>query len=277
MWNLLLIYSGLLGLIIGSFLNALIWRLHSGESMFDRSRCPKCHHVLAWHDNIPLFSFLFLRGKCRHCGVAISWQYLVVEFVTSVLFVLIFLNHESRVMSQDALFIILDSKFLILLFRDWFIVSIMIIVFVYDLRWYLILDKVLVPAGVILFGLWLIENYLIGNLLKIENWKLIIMSFAIGFGFFALQYYISNGKWIGGGDVKLGIVMGLALPQPSHIVGAIFLAYILGSIFGLILIGFGKKELGSKLPFGTFLSVATVVIMLWGEGLINWYFKLLGF
>lgn len=277
MFNLLIIYSGLLGLIIGSFLNALVWRLHSGESMLDRSRCPKCHHILNWYDNVPVLSYLLLKGKCRHCGVEISVQYPVVELVTSLLFVLVFLNQESRVMSQGALFITLDSELLIQILRGWFIIAVMVIVFIYDLRWYLILDKVLLSSGIALFTMWIIEHWGTGNILEIGNWTSLIFSVLIGFGFFGLQYFVSKGKWIGGGDVKLGILMGLALPQPSRVAAAIFLAYILGSISGVTLIIFGKKDLGSKLPFGTFLAAGTISIMLWGNNIINWYAHLLGF
>jgi prepilin signal peptidase PulO-like enzyme (type II secretory pathway) len=277
MMNLLIIYAGLFGLVIGSFLNALIWRLHSGESMLDRSRCPKCHEVIVWYDNIPVLSYLLLRGKCRKCGVKISVQYPLVELVTAVLFMLA-LNHESRVMIQDAEFMILDSKFLALLIKDWFIIAVMVVVFIYDLRWYTILDKVTYSASLFLLPFWFLEAYFNGYGFSYQNnyWKGMAISIAIGIGFFGIQYVISRGRWIGGGDVKLGLVMALALGV-HNLLGAIFMAYILGSIIGITLVAFGKKELGSKLPFGTFLSVSTVVMLLWGEQVLTWYTKLLGF
>src|SRR6056297_1686255 len=86
MLYLILTFVFIFGLVIGSFLNCLIWRLHTGESLGNRSYCPSCRHQIKWYDNIPLLSFLFLRGKCRYCGKNISWQYPAVEFVTAVLF-----------------------------------------------------------------------------------------------------------------------------------------------------------------------------------------------
>jgi prepilin signal peptidase PulO-like enzyme (type II secretory pathway) len=258
------------GLIIGSFLNALIWRLHSGESMNDRSRCTRCHQVIAWHDNIPVISYLLLRGKCRKCGEGISVQYPLVELVTAILFVIVSNNFQFSIFNFQG------WNSLILMLRSWFIISVMIVVFIYDLRWYLILDKVTMPASMILFSLWLFENWQVGNLLKIENWSLIITATVVGSGFFGLQYILSKGRWIGLGDVKLGLVMGLALGWPN-IIGGIFLAYMLGAVIGVGLILGGKKELGSKVPFGTFLSVATVIMLLWGGPIVNWYLNMTGF
>lgn len=263
------VYIFCFGLIIGSFLNALIWRLHSGDSMMTRSMCPKCKHQLAWYDNIPLVSFVLLGGRCRYCRQAISWQYPAVELTVGILFVLVF--------QQAASYFFLPSVFLILI-KSWFVVAVMVLIFVYDLRWYLILDKVTLPAGIVLSAFWLIEKSQQTGLLAARNtWLELLITLAIGYGFFALQYYGSKGKWLGGGDVKLGLVMALALATPNRIMAAIFLAYIMGAATGLVLIAFGKKELGSKLPFGTFLAVATVAVLLYGEPLITWYLQLIGF
>jgi prepilin signal peptidase PulO-like enzyme (type II secretory pathway) len=263
------IYIFIFGLIIGSFLNALIWRLHSGDSMMTRSMCPRCKHKLAWYDNIPLLSFVFLRGKCRYCRQAISWQYPAVELTVGILFVLVF--------QQAASSFFLPSAFLILI-KSWFVVAVMVLIFVYDLRWYLILDKVTLPAGIVLSVFWLLEKSQQADLWALRNaWLELIITLAIGYGFFALQYYGSKGKWLGGGDVKLGLVMALALATPNRIVAAIFLAYMMGATAGLLLIAAGKKDLGSKLPFGTFLAVATVAVLLYGEPLITWYLQLIGF
>lgn len=258
------------GLIIGSFLNALIWRLHSGESMMDRSRCPECHAIIRWFDNIPLLSYALLRGRCRQCKEKISIQYPLVELATALLFVLAWQHAISSYF--------LPVTFYLLLFKSWLVVAVMVIIFVYDLRWYLILDKVTWPAGTAFFLLWLVEKSQAADLWQAKNaWLELFLAVLIGYGFFALQYYGSKGKWLGGGDVKLGVVMALALATPSRIMAAIFVAYILGALVGIGLIIAGKKETGSKLPFGTFLAVATVIIYFWGEAIINWYAKLAGF
>ena len=128
----------ILGLIVGSFINCLTWRLYKEESIMGRSYCPKCRKQIAWHDNIPVLSFLFLRGKCRKCKKKISFQYPLVELVTGLLFFGVFLFNSDL--------LILDSKFIIQLFRNLFFVSVMVIIFIYDLKWYMILDKITISS-----------------------------------------------------------------------------------------------------------------------------------
>lgn len=272
--DLILIFAAFgFGLIIGSFLNCLIWRLRKSETILGRSYCPQCKHQLAWYDNIPLFSFIFLKGRCRYCHKPISWQYPLVELVAGLLFALSF---YYDILSQGGS--VLGGQFLIsdflTLIRDWFLVSIMIIIFIYDLRWYLILDVVSLPACLIV----LIFNLAIGfyennEILQNIPWQGLLFSGIIGSSFFLLQFIISRGKWIGGGDIRLGLLMGLALGWPSIVV-ALFLAYVLGSVVGLGLIAMGKKQWGSKVPFGVFLSTATLVTLFWGKQLLAWYLGL---
>jgi len=247
----------LFGLVIGSFLNCLIWRLRQGEGMWGRSYCPKCRAKILWYDNIPILSFILLGGRCRHCAKSISWQYPMVELITGIFFLLAWYKniylidkcYESCVMSY------------VDLFRDWFLIAVMIVIFVYDLRWYLILDVVTLPACVVV----LILNLILGF-----NWYNLIISGIIGSSFFLVQFAISKGKWIGGGDIRLGLLMGLALGWPNILV-AIFLAYFIGSIVGISLILLGKKQWGSQVPLGVFLSIATIITMLWGSEILGWY------
>ncbi len=256
MYYLIYIFIFLFGLIIGSFLNCLIWRLYRKENIIDRSYCPKCRRQIAWYDNIPLLSFILLRGRCRNCHQPISWQYPVVEMVTGILFLLTFyLNYKLQ---------ITNYKLLIILFRDWFIIAVMIVIFVYDLRWYLILDIVTLPACVVIFVL---------NLLVGFSWQNMLISGIIGGSFFLLQFLISRGKWIGGGDIRLGLLMGLTLGWPMVLV-AMLMAYFIGSVVGIGLILTGKKSWGSQVPLGVFLSLATIIILFWGEPILNWYINL---
>ncbi len=257
---MILAYIFIFGAIIGSFLNCLIWRLHTGESMWDRSYCPKCKAKIAWYDNIPILSFLVLRGKCRKCENRISVQYPIVEFVTGALFVALFLVQITNYKLQ------ITNEFILELIRNWLLVCFMIIIFVYDLRWYLILDKVTIPAGIIFFVL---------NLLLGFNWLNLIILGLIGGAFFLIQFLISKGQWIGGGDIRLGLLMGIALGRLDYLILAIFAAYILGSIVGVSLIVAGKKKWGSELPLGVFLSFATVITILFGNSIINWYLNIL--
>ena len=251
----ILIFIFIFGLIIGSFLNCLIYRLHKNKSMMGRSFCPKCKKQISWYDNIPILSFLFLNGKCRYCKQKISWQYLLVEFITGILFVIAFIIEFSVFQNQNIL----------MLFRSWFIISVMIVVFIYDLKWYLILDIVTLPASLFI----LILNLYLGM-----NWQNMLISVIIGVGFFLSQFLISRGKWIGGGDIRLGMLMGLSLGWPMILV-AIILAYFIGSIVGILLILFKKKKFGSKIPLGIFLSTATVITLFWGNIILDWYLNML--
>jgi len=258
------------GLVIGSFLNCLIWRLHRNETILGRSYCPKCKKQIDWYDNIPVLSFLILKGKCRHCRKKISWQYPAVESIVGVLFVMSFyLNYELRIMDYGTgifnLSILQDSLFIIQVLRDWFLIAVMTVIFIYDLRWYLILDIVTLPACIIIFLL---------NLALGITWQNMLISGIIGSSFFLFQFLISRGKWIGGGDIRLGLLMGIALGWPN-ILAAILLAYFIGSFVGIGLILSKKKEWGSQIPLGIFLSTATIITLFWGNKIVDWYLNLL--
>ncbi len=239
------------GLATGSFINCLIWRLHEKKTILGRSMCPKCKKKIAWYDNIPVLSFIILGGKCRHCHKSISIQYPLVELVTGVLFVAVFLVNFQFLIFQTVI--------------NWIFISILIIIFIYDFKWYLILDIITIPAIIFAF---------LANLFLGYYWFNLLLASVVGGGFFLLQFIFTKGRGIGGGDIRLGILMGAMLGWP-HILTALMLAYISGSIIGIILLATKKKELSSKVPFGTFLSVATVITLLWGDEILSWYFKLL--
>jgi len=275
MTYLMFITIFLFGLATGSFLNCLIWRLHKKESMLGRSYCPKCRKMIAWYDNIPLLSFLLLKGKCRHCKKKISWQYPVVELITGILFAIAFIvnihyplsNIQTISIIHYPLSKLYTFNFILSTIKLWFVIAVMIVIFIYDLRWYLILDKVTLPACLIV----LLLNYFLGFGL----WNLLI-SGIIGSSFFLFQFIISRGKWIGGGDIRLGLLMGFILGWPQVIL-AIFLAYFIGSIAGIGLIISKKKHLGSQVPLGIFLSTSTIIILFWGQEILDWYLNLISF
>lgn len=254
--QLIFIFVFLFGLIIGSFLNCLIWRLHKKEGLLNRSYCPKCKKQITWYDNIPVLSFVMLKGKCRQCGKAISWQYPAVELAAGLLFVLAFyLNYKLQITNYELI---------IKLSRDFFLISVMIVVFIYDLRWYLILDIITLPACLIM----LIFNLILG----FNLWNLLI-SGIIGGSFFLIQFIISRGKWIGGGDIRLGLLIGLALGWPG-VLAAIIISYFIGSIVGMGMILTDKKQWGSEVPLGVFLAVGTIIILFWQEQILNWYLNI---
>lgn len=229
----------ILGLVVGSFLNCVIYRLEKGKSFLKgRSFCPHCSHQLQWLDLIPILSFFILKGRCRYCQRKISWQYPLIEIATGLLFLLIFNFQFST------------SIYIIACF--------LIIIFVYDLKHYLILDKVIYPAVVI------------AAVFNFSNW-----SSALGTaGFFLAIVLLSKGKWMGVGDIKLAFLMGLMLGFPDILV-ALFLAFMTGAIIGIGLIFWGKKTLKSEVPFGPFLIGGTLIALFWGERLINWYLNFL--
>lgn len=245
-----------LGLIIGSFLNCVIYRLEENKSFLKgRSFCPKCKHVLAWYDLIPILSFLYLRGRCRYCKKKISLQYPLVELATGFLFVFIydFLMSDSRGTS-DILFYFVISGFLI-------------IIFVYDLKHYLIPDQVIYPA----IGITLIYDLLIYDIHGMSE----IFASALGAaGFFLAIVLISRGKWMGAGDIKLAFLMGLILGWPNILV-ALFFAFFSGAIIGIGLVLAKSKSFKSEVPFGPFLAAGTLMAMFYGQNLINWYLNLL--
>ncbi|MFA5124513.1 MAG: prepilin peptidase [Patescibacteria group bacterium] len=246
----MILFIFIIGLVIGSFLNVVVWRLHSGEPIvFGRSKCPHCQAGLQPKDLVPLLSFILLRGRCRYCRQPISWQYPIVELAGGLLFVLAYILHPQ----------------LLVFLRDIILVSILIIVFVYDLRWQLIPDQVTIPAIILLF----IFSLLLGS-----NLWLLIFAVLVGFGFFGLQYLVSSGRWIGGGDLRLGALMGAVLGWPLLIV-ALLVAYIVGAIVSVVLLISGKAKAKTPVAFGTFLALGTLVALFWGERIINWYLGLL--
>ncbi|OGZ68367.1 MAG: hypothetical protein A3D44_01720 [Candidatus Staskawiczbacteria bacterium RIFCSPHIGHO2_02_FULL_42_22] len=261
------------GLCIGSFLNVVIYRLEKGEGFVGgRSYCPHCKHSLMWLDLIPVFSFLFLWGKCRYCGKKISVQYPMVEIATGLIFLLIFnfqfswpVGASPQVLfNQFSIYQIINILFL------WYIASSLIVIFVYDLKFYLILDSVLFPAIIITFLFRLLSSFFIGNwVLGIGNF---ILAALIASGFFLLIFLISRGAWMGFGDVKLAILLGLLLGFPNILAG-LFLSFFFGAIIGLILMLLQKKGLKSEIPFAPFLIAGTLVSMFFGDRIINWYFN----
>jgi len=251
----------LFGLAVGSFLNCLIYRLKTGESFLKgRSYCPHCKQVLNWPDLIPVLSFLILKGKCRYCSQKISLQYPLVELATGILFVLI-INYQLSIIN------LLFACFLI-------------IIFVYDLKHYIIPDKVIYPAiGLaLLYQLFrILDLGFVSNFeFRISNFQILInplLSALLASTFFFLIVLISKGKWLGVGDIKLAFFMGLFLGWPNILV-ALFLAFFIGAIIGIGLIISGKKTLKSEVPFGPFLVTGTLIALFWGQNIIDIYLKM---
>lgn len=269
------IFIFIFGLIVGSFLNSVVYRLENGQSFIKgRSYCPNCEHSLNWLDLVPVFSFLILRGRCRYCREKISFQYPLIETITGVLFLLIFKFYLSGFgkfsdffFQSQFLFYLVQFLSLIFLF---IIFSLLIVIFVYDLKHYLIPDQI-VYLGIIVSFFYDLRYFLFN---QSDNFKSAIFS-ALGASlFFLFIVLISKEKWMGAGDVKLAFLMGLLLGFPN-ILPALFLSFFIGAIIGLGLVFFHKKKLKSEIPFGPFLIIGTFLSFFWGEAIIDWYISFL--
>ena len=239
------------GAAAGSFLNVVVWRLHTGHSIVrPRSFCPNCKTPLRWYDNIPLLSFILLTGRCRYCHKPISWFYPFGEGLTALLFLALYLRFGLT--PQAAVFA--------------FFSSFLVVLFIYDLRYYIIPDEISLSG----IGVAVLLQWYLGAALQS-----LLLAGIIAAGFFGLQYIFSGGRWIGGGDIRLGALMGAMLGWPQVLV-ALFLAYLLGSVIGVSLVLGGRKQWSSKVPFGTFLTAATFVSFLYGPEILNWYLSWLG-
>lgn len=265
------------GLAIGSFLNAFLYRLElqqglrqisrdrkkTGVTVFHgRSFCPYCEHVLAWYDLIPILSFAFLLGRCRYCKEKISFQYPVVELVTGIMFLAVF--NLAELSLQENLARLSSLAYL------WAIGAILVAVFVYDLKHFLIPD-ILVYSAIGLVALWRVFEFF-----NVGNFETLLSAIAAGLGasaFFLAIYLVSRGRWMGFGDVKLAFVLGVFLGWPFVLV-ALFFSFCLGAVVGLCLIMLKKKGLKSEVPFAPFLIMGTVIALFFGSPIIHWYLNL---
>ncbi|HEU4984857.1 MAG TPA: prepilin peptidase [Nitrososphaera sp.] len=246
-------------MVLGSFINALVWRLHERKNwVSDRSECPHCHHKLAPKDLVPVFSWLALAGKCRYCKKPIPDSPLV-ELALPLLFVLSYLFWPEPLAGAG-----LYSFTLWLVFLVGFVA-----LAVYDLKWFLLPDVIVFPliglaalqvVGELVFfgGAW---GEFFGNLLGA----------AVISGLFWLIFVISKGKWIGFGDVKLAIVLGLLAGGALPALLVLFVASVLGTLLSLPLVLSGKATRKSHLPFGPMLIAGMIVVMLFGQAMIDWY------
>lgn len=244
-----------LGASIGSFLNCIIYRLSVNEVPKGRSYCPKCKHQLSYKDLIPLFSYIFLLGRCRYCKKKISLEYPLVELLVGFLFLITYLFLG---VSVELIYIFIVLFFLTL-------------IFIYDLKHYIIPDF----ATFSLIGVSIIY---LGYSYFLENDTSILISgmySAIGsFLFFFSLFYFTKGKGMGFGDVKFVIFMGFFLGFPKIVV-AFFLSFFFGAIIGLGLILLRKKGMKSQIPFGPFLIIGTLITYFYGERIVEYYLSYL--
>lgn len=256
-----------LGLTAGSFLNVLAMRIPRGETVLrGRSRCESCGATLGWTELIPVLSFLRQRARCRRCRCRISAQYPIVELATGALFILA----PAAAREAGGIFGAVPAGA-----REWFAVgyalfvfSVLVAVFIADLRYFLIPDKIILPAIAASLGA-ILANGLSGCRLPLANCQFADAAASLaGAAFFLALVLVSRGSWMGLGDVKLAVFMGLALGIAKLLV-ALVTAFFLGSLVGIALIILRKKTLASEVPFGTFLAAASVFALLRGEWVLR--------
>jgi leader peptidase (prepilin peptidase)/N-methyltransferase len=241
------------GLLIGSFLNVVIYRLPKDENIaFPPSSCPSCQARIAWYDNIPLLSYILLRGRCRSCGNRISIQYPLVELANGLLYIR-FIRHFG--FNIDFIFYALMG-------------SVLLAICLIDLK------EMIIPDSLVLtiLGLSIIHKAINFFVYDINpNILTSLGGLLIAGGFFLLIVLLTGG--MGGGDVTLigalGFVLGLRL-----ILLNILLSFVLGSIISLILLATKLKTKKDPIPFGPFIIVAFYVVLLYGDRLFYWYFNL---
>ena len=247
--ELLIPVAILLGGVIGSFLNVVIVRLPRNESLVTpRSRCPACGTQLHWFDNIPVLSFLVLRGRCRECATAISWQYPIVEAGMAVLFALAAWQSTSL---PD-------------LVIAWLFLSALVAIAAIDLEHQIIPDRITLPGIAVGF----VTSFLGTRV----SWLDSLLGILAGGGILFAVIVVSGGG-MGGGDMKLGAMTGALLGYKLALL-ALFLAVVLGGAVALTLLSTGIRRRKDPIPFGPFLAVASAVAMLWGEACVAWYVRM---
>ena len=260
---MIIVVLGVIGLCLGSFVNALVWRLHEQDKKLSiatgRSICPNCKHKLAAGDLVPVLSWLSLGGKCRYCHKPISVQYPLVELAVAGLFIASYIWWPAAfIPAQTAIFIL----WLVLLTG-------LVALLVYDLRWFLLPDRLVYPLGGIAAALAVITISIADNpSVALLN---TILAVIVGGGLFYLLFQVSKGKWIGGGDVKLGGLLGLVAGTPARAALLIFFASLLGSFVSLPLLASHRLKRSSMIPFGPFLIIAAIIVQLFGAAMLHWY------
>ena len=250
----LCIFVGFLGAVVGSFLNVCIYRIPRSLSIvFPGSQCPNCKAHIAFYDNIPVLSYLILKGKCRHCHTPISLKYPLVEVMNAVLYLLVYLKFGFTF--STLVYFIFVSMLIVVSFID--------------------LDFRIIPDGLSLSGIVL--GFLSSLFILKLTWLQSLLGILIGGGILlcvALIYEkITHKEGMGGGDVKLLAMIG-AFTGWQGIPFVILVSSLVGAIVGIVFIVLTKKDTKFAIPFGPFLSFAAILYIFFGPQLIRWYLSI---
>jgi len=261
------VFLAAIGAAFGSFVGAFTWRLHEHKDFVsDRSECEHCHHKLSVLDLVPIFSWLFLRGKCRYCKANIGATTFWLELAMALLFLGSYLFWPLPFVTWQAW----------ASFALWLVYLVgLAALLVYDFRWMILPNVIIFP----LIGLAVIESSIRypvqqpdGNML--HHTGVVALGVLVLGGLYWLLHTVSKGKWVGYGDVKLGVFMGVALGFPNALL-ALFLANIIGFIAILPGVLTGRLKRTSRVPFGPFLIIAFIISFLFGPRIIDWYLHLI--
>ena len=244
----------LYGMAWGSFLNVVIYRLPAGLSLVKPpSSCPSCHERIKPYDNIPFFSYLLLRGKCRHCGTRIPFSYVLVEVLTPAAFVVLYLHYSLT----------------FFFFASGLFTSALIVLCFIDYRHKILPDRITFPG----ITLALIYAFFRRDLPILQA----LLGSAVGAGFLLLiyggYYLVRKKEGLGLGDVTMMIMVGAYLGWVKTLL-TLILASFVGAFVGLAIIAVKKKDLQYMLPFGTFLSPAAYIALVWGDRMLAAYLSL---
>ena len=253
------LFIGLVGLAVGSFLNVCIDRLPRGQSIVALpSHCDSCGHRLSVLDLVPVFSFLWLRGKCRYCGTRIPRRIPIVELATGVLFAFVAFRYGVTI-----------EALVVLAF-----VSVLLVVFLVDLERSLILNKVIYPSLAV--ALLVVPWGPVGQGLSIQDAYLeVLKGVLLGGGLLFFIYLVARGGF-GAGDVKLGALLGFMMGFIPVLV-ALQISFIVGGLIASALLVLRMRRRGDLIPFGPFLAGAGMVSLFWGQTIFDWYQGLFGF
>lgn len=285
------------GIIIGSFLNVVIERADAKESpLKGRSFCPYCHKTLSWWELIPILSFFLLKGRCSFCKHKLSWQYPLVEAGTGLFFALLFWRFFHFPFINSLLLQNINFENLLTIFNFCFWLywaSVLIVISVYDLKKYLILNEVLIPAIIFSFFWKIILGFLIqkhhfvflpytvhflGNKSFIfgnySYFSALFLGIIFACGLISFLAFMTREKAMGWGDAILACFLGIILGWPEILI-ALIIAFLSGGSIALILLLLKKKTMKSYLPFAPFLSFGAVTVMLFGDIIMEKYLALL--
>ncbi|MBI4778591.1 prepilin peptidase [Candidatus Desantisbacteria bacterium] len=252
----------IIGTMLGSFFNVCIYRLPRGQGLlFPGSHCPACNAPIKPWENIPILSYILLKGRCSRCKEKISGRYILVEFICGLLYLGLFLRFG------------LGTDFFVFLF----FVSVLVIITFIDFEHFLILDKITYPSMIIGLIACLIKKNLIDSMIGLLVGAGIIFLIVIVSAIILkmINHPCKDEGGMGFGDVKLAGVMGVFLGWKFVLV-AMFLACLFGSIVGMVLILSGLKKRTDYIPFGPYLALGSLAVVLWGEEILGWYIRLLG-